>query len=601
MLIICLAVVISSSYAWLVISRAPSISGVSTHIGSNGALEIALLSDKTYIDTSLIRSSVGDSSAVQEVTVSNLTWGNVVDLSHESYGLNDIFMYPSRLNLSAGGENQGIVNTHILTVPRYGLDGRINSFDPGTLSAVFKDDDFTYSSEFQSYGVRGIGTMTDMTLQQSALASARSRVKSYTAAAQSATESAWKANGLGLTKIFVDAFANNKTEFSKSDVAIVRDTATRMKNAVGYLDSALRQGVIGIGSSVVDDEDLFNSFCDAIENPMVPLSQALKSLPVTFPQGFTTWVQTVENDKKSLQEIISFCDSVKTDTVSWSALSTRLSKLVDYNKLYINDTKITDFKDTDNLLVFNQLTLSPASGVMSDVAEFTGNYKVLFAYADDINVEVITASTTNPPLLELVSTLLEDCKAVGGDTKTTAELKDLYGFAIDMAFRCNTDTSLQLQTDMSSRVESSDQNQQVQGEGSYMEFNSDRLEKDQILALMDAMRIGFIDSQNNLLAVAKLNTSNYSETDNGYRASVYLYDYSVSSNGSMSMGARREKDAAITSIDKGTPSIITAIVWLDGDHVDNSLVASTIDSMTGSINLQFASDVELNSANIPIG
>ena len=80
-----------------------------------------------------------------------------------------------------------------------------------------------------------------------------------------------------------------------------------------------------------------------------------------------------------------------------------------------------------------------------------------------------------------------------------------------------------------------------------------------------------------------------------------MYEYSVSVDGSMSIGQRRDKDTVITNLSEDVPTVITAVVWLDGDHVDNSTVAQDMDSMTGSINLQFATDIELLAADIPVG
>jgi hypothetical protein len=42
-----------------------------------------------------ITSESGDSMAVKDKTQANITWGNLVDLSDESYGLNTIKLYPA--------------------------------------------------------------------------------------------------------------------------------------------------------------------------------------------------------------------------------------------------------------------------------------------------------------------------------------------------------------------------------------------------------------------------------------------------------------------------------------------------------------------------
>lgn len=66
------------------------------------------------------------------------------------------------------------------------------------------------------------------------------------------------------------------------------------------------------------------------------------------------------------------------------------------------------------------------------------------------------------------------------------------------------------------------------------------------------------------------------------------------------MGERRTEDGVITELPESTPVVITVVVWLDGDHVDNSLVANTAKAMEGKLNLQFSSSAELNGADIPV-
>ena len=61
MLIACLSLLVSAGYAWLTMSLVPEVSGINTHIGSNGSLEIALLNENTYIDPSEIKTLVGSS------------------------------------------------------------------------------------------------------------------------------------------------------------------------------------------------------------------------------------------------------------------------------------------------------------------------------------------------------------------------------------------------------------------------------------------------------------------------------------------------------------------------------------------------------------
>lgn len=145
MLLVSALVLSSASYAWLILSASPEVSAVDTNIAANGALEIAL-------GKNIGEASVGDSFAKAEVTRANRTWGNLVDLTDESYGLQQITLRPAILN-SAGGA----VNTlHPLAIPVYGADGRVERIYGSNVFAGTYNEGF-FVTAAQEYGVRGIG------------------------------------------------------------------------------------------------------------------------------------------------------------------------------------------------------------------------------------------------------------------------------------------------------------------------------------------------------------------------------------------------------------------------------------------------------------
>lgn len=67
------------------------------------------------------------------MTDANITWGNIVDLSDNSYGLQtaDAKLYPSALNLN-DDHTKLLSNTNLLKTPTYGVDGRVNSIAANT-------------------------------------------------------------------------------------------------------------------------------------------------------------------------------------------------------------------------------------------------------------------------------------------------------------------------------------------------------------------------------------------------------------------------------------------------------------------------------------
>lgn len=121
-----------TTYAWFILSTAPEVTEMQTTAGANGALEIALQTGDTVGE---ILDSVGSSSAVGTLKNANSTWGNVVDLSGNTYGLEGLSLLPARLNINADGV---VSKTSPLVMPVYGQDGRISSL--ANLNSMYWND-----------------------------------------------------------------------------------------------------------------------------------------------------------------------------------------------------------------------------------------------------------------------------------------------------------------------------------------------------------------------------------------------------------------------------------------------------------------------------
>ena len=148
------AMMTSASFAWLTISRSPEVTGVNTNIAANGNLEIALATgDGT---TPPGESKVGDSSAAegQTVPMANITWGNLINLSDPSYGLDNLALRPAQLNTAALLESP-------LYGAQYGLDGRITQLSSDFGYATWNkptEEKPGYFGVSETYGVRAISS-----------------------------------------------------------------------------------------------------------------------------------------------------------------------------------------------------------------------------------------------------------------------------------------------------------------------------------------------------------------------------------------------------------------------------------------------------------
>ena len=178
MLLVAVTMVISSSYAWFTLSTAPEVSGITTSVGANGALEIRLNAD----------SDVND----------NHTPGNIVDLSFETYGLNKVSLLPSVVN-----STNGILDPRFLMIPQYGANGKPSAelseerTEAGVYNgtAFFADEDAT--------GVRAVGVSSGLTDRQYAYRNAKYAATTYANQATTKVSTSLNTNGAVLGNIVI--------------------------------------------------------------------------------------------------------------------------------------------------------------------------------------------------------------------------------------------------------------------------------------------------------------------------------------------------------------------------------------------------------------
>lgn len=588
---VCLVLVIAASYAWLTLSLQPKVDRIDTNIGANGSLEIALLTEQTYADPIQIRTKIGDSAAGMDAVESNKSWGNVIRLEDARYGLGEITLLPARLNVTEQ-DGELAVSQKLLKHAAFGVDGRMTILSEQTVSTIMGEKSFTYYADRQLYGVRAIGSISSLTSQQTALAQARTLAKSHTASAARVVKHTWRDHGSGIMEILYQHYAAGNDTFTATDVTAIRELANGMLESLNYVDGALRQGVIGIAASQIADEPEFEAISAAVSNTSTPLSEILDMMGEAVPAEFKAWTVEVEQMQAQAQSIIASSLALAKGG-SWKEIEPLLTPLLNGEQAYLGEVKLSGGTAFEALGEENELILAPDAGILARLAAYAGNYSAFCMWADSVSMELITTDPNETAHLLQVEAILKNCKAAAGGW-TRANLDDTYGFAVDLAFRCNEPSDLLLQTTPALRVNEDTEFPTTQGSGSYMRFSSENMDTEELLALMDTIRVGFISDRNTLLGVAKLNISNYEEQEEGIRAPLYLYDYILETDGSLSIGARRKEDASLLELPQNSPAIVTVVVWLDGDHVDNGMVSdSGKQSMSGVLNLQFASSADL--------
>lgn len=153
MLMVSCIMLVTSTYAWFTLSTAPEVKNISTTVAGNGSLEIALMPETGLfkdIQNGLSGTNWGGSIAV---TTANNSWGNIVTLSDESYGLDNVTLLPATLNTADLSK--------LLTTVTYGSDGRPYQEASNTSLATWDNTEKKFAAA--TYGVRAIGTEDDST------------------------------------------------------------------------------------------------------------------------------------------------------------------------------------------------------------------------------------------------------------------------------------------------------------------------------------------------------------------------------------------------------------------------------------------------------
>ena len=229
-----------------------------------------------------------------------------------------------------------------------------------------------------------------------------------------------------------------------------------------------------------------------------------------------------------------------------------------------------------------------------------------------------------------------------GELTDNKVVTSAYGYVVDLAMRVNTTGTngtpgkLLLQTTAINRIYDGSTNAETMGGGSTMSFSvptDANLKAGALKELLGAIRITFVQNYGKstlgdgetikILGTAKLDTSNLydytndknvadaKETEGSDKwtvttegtAPIFLYKTETTAEGKTTETKLEGNNAVlIDAMDKNKAYQISAIVWLDGTAVKNGNVSATAaQSLTGTLNLQFSTDIKLNPAvNTPL-
>lgn len=615
MLLVASIMVVSSTYAWFTLSTAPEITGISTSVGANGNLEMALLNSESFANPdTAIKSEVGDSG--KPVTEKNLTWGNLVDLS-TGYGLDQIKLMPAALNIKNEAAGAFTVTTNnLLSTPTYGTDGRVADLSGMTYTAKYVGTSWAFSESDPGYGVRAIGSNDNLTPQQAGLLLAKSEYNQALSAAKTTIQNALSTNGKGLSNAVMALALNGGAEQLQADQqAAIKAMVDAAEKALTDIDKAY---VALLKASVTTlDATKYSAASGALENKTT-LAEAITALGTltdapAVPGELTALQNTLKTNKDAVAEAKNKCTADAGQDYKGA-----LNALVDATKVTVNDYTKDQMMDGNNAnsAFVNAVVkaggavvkMPDGSGVFAYIGSVAGNYaaptKVDIDYKGlKLTDFPATMETTAKPEAT-AGALLAGIKP-SGDAGANVSLSDTYGYALDMAFRTNAASSyLKLQTEAMQRVYSDSKNTDTQGGGSYMSFKSTlntagapNLDDATITKLMKAIHVAFIDPDTG--AIYSIATLDNIKRDGDFmKGALKLNDLTATEDAkpTFSLTARTSTDgteAKLMDLEQNKAKKLTVIVYLDGPTVTNADVANAETSLEGTLNLQFSSSATL--------
>lgn len=583
MLLVSAIMVSSATYAWFVLSTHPEVKGMSTTVGSNGALEIALLNNETGKVGGLanITANVGDSK--EAATKSNETWGNIVDLSDASYGLEKITLYPAALN--ATGTTDAVTfasHSALLKYAKYGTDGRITELAADTAAGKSNTGNtgfFAESTENPDYGVRAIGTTTAASAEALALKTAKSNYSAAVAAAGNSVKTA-----LGTYQATLSAIATthaNETKaapatYTANDVAAINASLDAVKNAAEKLQEALkwasaaRELSTNGGVTVPSLESItLNTEYQTMFDELGGIATAAPTNKITTAKDSYEW----DEIQKAYQHLMN------TNSMIFQPNG--------YSSTYTLDTlkKITIEEGASMISAGAKITLKAGAfvSITNYVGSFeTGKFDLQFTYNGQPvkakNSNYVVEASEDPVKMAAITTVVDSLTAQDGGNDQAA-ITNVYGYIVDLAFQTNIAGELQLQSEAGQNRVSSDKSTATQGGGTLFTVDGDV-----DAPALAAMRVVFIGSDKKILAVGKFDAA--PTTGNGKAYALHLYDYTFE-NGVLKVGDQKAADT-ITTLTPNTPVAVSALVYLDGNSTSYAQ-----GGIKGTLNLQFKHSADL--------
>ncbi len=576
MMLVCSGIMaVMSTYAWFILSTAPEVVGVTTTVGANGSLEIALLNNETGTDPGTITADVGQSITIVGAVEGNVTWGNLVDVSDASYGLNTIVMYPAVLN-----ETGGILDVNaMLSIPRNGVDGRITGLVSNTMPAAYNGTAFVTGNA--RYGVRAIGSVGGGSSRSAYFSSAKSSFEASQTSALSAAQNAVSANGATLISA---AMGGSGGTYTYSQVEGLKSMATGLKNALNYLLTSYKQAIIANAAANASISD--SSFETIRTGVTAADAGTLANYANNYPGGMS--IQSLNALAQSIADAEIAIDlannllyenygtpdeqpAAASTTYSYSQVSGIVNKIADTSTLSIGSLEGTSL----------ELSATSGGGLITAVADHAGNYTASISVG---TMNVTTANNGGEGLLDSIdlsglSAPKDEAPEVDANTAVT----EIYGYVVDLAFRTNVAADLQMQSEAIDRIYT-DGAGATAGKGTGVIYTAPAgMTQSQVTSMLSAVRVVFFDPDTGTIyATGTLGTPAVQSAEGADSVTTATASLTLSDGG-----------VTLTALEAVVPKKVSVLVYLDGTVLNNMSVFNGRDSGTMVFNFQFSSSADL--------
>ena len=616
MLLIAVIMVVSSTYAWFTLSTAPEVTGITTAIGANGALEMALMNKDGSIDQ--IVSGVGDSLAGgKTIDQVNRTWGNLVDVSDNGvYGLDQLILMPSLLNKTGDSLAKSMLQT-----PVYGPDGRVEKMENRTVFGAFNGDSFMPSDK--DFGLRAVGVTSGMTDRQLAYRNALSQASTAASMAKNTAAASLEAQGSTLANIVIKkATAGDTATYTEAEIAsLIQITKDLLGDdttvgALQQIEKAYMQYILAAATSKANTAENAEQIWPVVKSTISADGATLDSVMaalegVTLPDALSNAINALKATKEAVQTAQDELEALTGTEFTWDQISTPLQRLAKPDSMTVNGFEPSEIKADLGALVSSvtsqgglTVAMTSGAGVYADIADHCGDYTASITIDEvsyngitlnNMNARMTTDTAQSPVYLSGASTAVS---ALGAPEATgeVQPLSEFYGYILDLAFRTNAaESNLLLQTTPVDRIYEDNTNESTMGHGSSMTFASisTSFSTQQVKALMENVRIVFFvpdltgTSGGTILAEARLDVTGATVGAEGVTANMYLVD----AEGNM---ITDQTNAKITALNQNTATAVSVLVYLDGSTMDNADVGfDAASSVTGTANFQFSSSATL--------